>query len=235
MTQSEHNRVSDAEQARAALVSYFSRFGDELEQVRALLQLRLEQLALAYCRRHNLPREAVLVTTRVKSLASVLNKLARRGWPPFNDPTEVITDMIGARVVCWFVDDCHAMVTLVASSKHLSLDAEVENYIAQPKPTGYRAIHLLARVSYDSVQGTESAARIELAEQLCEIQIRSKLQDAWGDITHEFHYKAKGRGIEQRQHEQALAAIAGRLAAEDEALMQIRNAYQKLAANSDSD
>jgi putative GTP pyrophosphokinase len=47
-------------------------------------------------------------------------------------------------------------------------------------------------ITYDSVQRDEKQQiRIVPEEMICEIQIRTKLQDAWGDITHEFHYKAK--------------------------------------------
>ncbi|MBY5991730.1 GTP pyrophosphokinase family protein [Ferrimonas balearica] len=219
------------EHDRARLVRYFGRYGDELEQIRELLQIRLDQLALAYCRRHRLPREAVAVTTRVKTLNSVLNKLARRGWPPFEHPLDAITDLIGARVVCWFVDDCLGMLRFIASSKHLTFQSDTEDYIHHPKKTGYRALHLLAQVSYDSVSGTQTDARIESAQMLCEIQIRSKLQDAWGDITHEFHYKAKAQGVRDSAYEKVLAGIASQLAEEDQRLMKIRDAYQALAAS----
>lgn len=226
MTEKPH---SEAERARDGLLEFFARYGDELERIRALLQIRLDQLAQAYCRRHNLPAEAVLVSTRVKTLNSVLNKLDRRGWPGFVEPTEVITDLIGARVVCWFVDDCLGMLSFISASKHLTFQSEVEDYIHCPKASGYRAIHLLAQVSYDSVQGSAGAARIEAAQMLCEVQIRSKLQDAWGDMTHEFHYKAKVDGMDHREHEQRLRDIATRLANEDLALMAIRDAYQALS------
>ncbi len=218
--------------ARGAVMQYYQRQGESLEQVRALLQIRLDQLARAYCRRHRLPPEAVWVQTRVKPLASVLNKLARKGWPHFETPTEVIADILGARVVCWFVDDCNGMLALISSSKHLRFEREIEDYIQHPKASGYRAIHLTAHISYDCVQGDEAAATIVAAEIPGEIQIRSKLQDAWGDITHEFHYKAKARGVDQQAYERVLAQVAARLAREDAALMQIRNAYQGLAAAS---
>ncbi|GAA5188336.1 GTP pyrophosphokinase [Ferrimonas gelatinilytica] len=225
--------MSSTEQAvawtRAAVMQFYQHQGESLEQVRALLQIRLDQLARAYCRRHRLPPEAVWVLTRVKPLTSVLSKLARKGWPRFESPTDVLADIIGARVVCWFVDDCNGMLALISSSKHLRFEREVEDYIRHPKASGYRAIHLTAHVSYDCVQGDEAAAKIVAAEIPAEIQVRSKLQDAWGDITHEFHYKAKGQGLEQQAYEQVLAEIAARLAEEDGALMQIRNAYQRLA------
>lgn len=90
-------------------------------------------------------------------------------------------------------------------------------------------MHLLAWVGYDRVQRHSNPVVISSEEMICEIQIRTKLQDAWGDITHEFHYKAKCAGVENRVDEQLLAQISRRLADEDESLLMLRNAYQRFA------
>ncbi|MFT5505633.1 MAG: putative GTP pyrophosphokinase [Gammaproteobacteria bacterium] len=74
-----------------------------------VLHIRLSQLALAYTINNNLPAEAVTVSTRVKTLKSFLKKMDKISWPQFYYPTEVIQDLIGARVVCWLVDDCEGI------------------------------------------------------------------------------------------------------------------------------
>ena len=66
---------------------------------------------------------------------------------------------------------------------------------------------------------------------ICEIQIRTKLQDAWGDITHEFHYKAKNLGVDDKNLEDFLSDISDRLLQEDRTLIKFRNVYQTLADN----
>jgi putative GTP pyrophosphokinase len=88
----------------------------------------------------------------------------------------------------------------------------IKDYIANPQPAGYRAIHVFAKVPYDSVQRAGDTVVVVPQNRLCEIQVRSKLQDAWGDITHEFFYKAKNVGVKDSRLEQFLADIAGRLA-----------------------
>lgn len=54
---------------------------------------------------------------------------------------------------------------------------------------------ILADVGYDSVQRKNEKIVITDETMVCEIQIRTKLQGAWDDITHEFHYKAGTAGI----------------------------------------
>src|ERR1700730_3133421 len=86
---------------RARTTRFYGRYGSELERIAELLQIKLKQLALAYTLNNRLPPEAVQVTTRVKSLESFLKKLEADGWPTFYYPTEVVKDLVGARVVCW--------------------------------------------------------------------------------------------------------------------------------------
>ncbi|CRM65452.1 hypothetical protein HX810_25500 [Pseudomonas salomonii] len=218
------------EELKQRLVRFYDRYGKDLEQIKSLLEIRLSQLALAYTIDNKLPPEAVRITARVKGLGSFLKKLEKKGWPQFYYPTDIVNDLIGARVVCWFLDDCHGFMKLINSSHHLKLDSDVEDYIKEPKRSGYRSIHLVGSVAYDSVdRGEDKEIVIAPREMKCEIQIRTKLQDAWGDVTHEFHYKAKSSGVENNDLEGFLSDISDRLATEDLTLIKFRKAYQRLA------
>ncbi|WP_205729105.1 GTP pyrophosphokinase [Ferrimonas sediminicola] len=217
------------DELKARAIRFYERYGKDMEQISDLLNIRLSQLAQAYTLENALPQEAITIATRVKSLGSFLKKLEKRGWPQFYYPTEVIQDLIGARVVCWFVDDCRGMQQFIAGSKHLTVHQEVEDYIGQPKASGYRSIHLLADVGYDRVQRNGLEVEIQDGSMVCEIQIRTMLQDAWGQITHEFHYKAQTAGVNNTFYERILAEIAGRLSNEDASLLTLRDAYQDLA------
>lgn len=212
------------------LLRFYSRYGSELNNIAALLEIKLKQLCLAYTIQNHLPTEAMRVQTRIKSYDSAIKKLERKGWPEFYYPTEVITDLVGARIVCWFIDDCEGILKFIESSSQLSIiKGSLENYIEKPKESGYRSIHILANLAYDSVKN--DAGKIEIVDDMmvCEIQIRTKLQDAWGDITHEFHYKAKASGIENHTYEGFLADVATRLRHEDDVLKRFREVYQGLA------
>jgi putative GTP pyrophosphokinase len=161
-----------------------------LESISQVLKIRLDQLASAYSVENKLPRKAVVVQSRVKSLTSFLTKLERINWPMFHYPTEVITDLIGARVICWFVDDCYGMLDYIQATTQFRIQPRsLEDYIIDPKRTGYRSIHLLADVSYDRVKTDRERRTVVEDRMICEIQIRTKLQDAWAEFTHDVQFK----------------------------------------------
>ncbi|WP_320718199.1 GTP pyrophosphokinase [Enterobacter asburiae] len=210
---------------------FYNRYGSDLEQISELLKIRLTQLSLAYTIKNNLPPEAIKVSTRVKSQSSFLKKLKKKNWPQFYYPTDIIKDLIGARVICWFVDDCHGVKSFISSSKHIIISENIEDYIEKPKDSRYRSIHLQGDISYDAITRDNKTKEIIIGSKYmtCEIQIRTKLQDAWADITHEFHYKAKNAGVDNQIYEELLSEISDRLKNEDKTMLTLRNAYQKLA------
>jgi len=209
-------------------IRFFDFYGDELESISQLLKIRLDQLASAYTAESDIPREAIQVHARVKSLTSFLRKLEKTNWPMFGYPTEVIMDLIGARVICWFIDDCYGMLDYIQATKQFRINPRsLEDYIKDPKRTGYRSIHLLADISYDRVKTYKKQRTVVEDTMICEIQIRTKLQDAWAEFTHEVHCEVPG-GFEA-DYETAIAEIAGRLAAEDRSALVVRDILQKHA------
>jgi putative GTP pyrophosphokinase len=215
-------------------IRFFDLYGDELESISQVLKIRLGGLASVYTVENKLPREAVGVHSRVKSLASFLRKLEKINWPMFHYPTEVIYDLIGARVICWFVDDCYGMLDYIqATRQFLIKPRSLEDYIKDPKPTGYRALHILADVSYNRVKTLDERHTIIEDRMICEIQIRTKFQDAWSDFTHEVHSKVP---IEfQADYDTAIANIANKLAVEDKSAMAVRDILQKLTEKKELD
>ena len=227
MRRQEHLTI---EELKGRAIRFFDRYGRDLEQIRQILEIRLNQLALAYTIDYNLPPEAIVVSTRVKTLKSFLEKAENLKWPQFYYPTEIVNDLIGARVTCWFIDDCEGITKLICNSRHLVVDKEeIADYIQNPKKSGYRAIHILASVGYDSVQRENGKIVISNKYMKCEIQVRTKLQDAWADVTHGFHYKAKKSGVDNRVYEKILCEVSDRLANEDKSILTVRDAYQNLA------
>lgn len=212
----------------------FSKYANEYDYIRQLLEVRLNQIAEVYTMQNNLPRESVKVFTRVKSLQSFLRKLENNGWKDFYMPSEISQDLIGARIVCWFLDDCYGIEKLIKTSKQLHIHQDTyKDYIKTPKKSGYRSIHFNADVKYDRVKrDNNNSLYFGEDDMICEIQIRTKIQDVFGDLTHEFHYK-DGKEVSNTiiGLEKILELQAKRLESEDESFVQIRDIYQQNKSN----
>lgn len=78
------------------------------------------------------------VTGRRKSTESILAKMKRKGVPLAG-----IMDRVGLRIVVETEAECYAVRDLLRSSFAL-VPGEEDDYIAAPKPSGYRSLHLAA-------------------------------------------------------------------------------------------
>jgi putative GTP pyrophosphokinase len=221
----------DREQLKDRAFRCYSRYGGELDAIRELAHIKLSQVAFAYCLANELPKEAIFVKSRVKSLSSFLRKLEASDWPQFYYPTDIAKDIIGLRVICWFSSDCYQLLEILKSTNqfHVSQEHKLRDYNETPKEAGYRGIHLYAEVDYDRVVRENDQVKLRPATYLCELQIRTKLQDGWADVTHDFVYKAQLDGIKNEEYETFIADISERLALEDKTFAKLRKFYQGLA------
>jgi putative GTP pyrophosphokinase len=201
---------------------FYLRYGSEVENLCRLVEVKLTQLCLAYTLNNQLPREALEVVARVKPQTSFIDKLERLGWPEFYYPTDIIRDLIGARVVCWFVDDCYGIQKMIEQSHGFSVHSdETEDFIAKAKPSGYRSIHLMADFTYDSVTRGGGSHELTPRTMVCEIQIRTRLQNAFGQLTHDFPYKSSNSEA-GKHYQERVAQMAESLAEQDRAASHIR-------------
>lgn len=131
---------------------------------------------------------ATVAEDRVKDLASLWAKARRNGWAP-EEALSRAEDAIGMRIVCNNLEDVPRAKDLLLEAPELRLvDGSLQDYLACPKDTGYRAMHFL--VTY-AVVPQEGAAETAVK---CEIQIRTYLADAWARLSHQDFYK-EGAGI----------------------------------------
>src|SRR5882724_976000 len=138
-----------------------------------------------------------------------------------------IHDIVGTRISCNTLNDVYAVareIKTVATSQLANCtmvkqheDYE-DDYIKNPKESGYRGLSLLVGVPVAIGDHTEHVT--------CEIQIRTLLQHAWGELTHEDTYKPEMKipalivVLSKR--------LANTLAVLDEIAQDIRNELDKL-------
>lgn len=121
------------------------------------------------------------IQTRVKTPKSIVDKLQRRGFPvTLESAREHLTDIAGIRVICSYIDDIYLIAGLLVSQDDIAL-VRCSDYIQQPKPNGYRSLHLIVTVP------VFLSDRTELVK--AEIQIRTIAMDFWASLDHELSYK----------------------------------------------
>lgn len=140
------------------------------------------------------------------------------------DAFDVLTDIVGTRITCNTVEDVRQVVEAIRDASSLKFPQGVpdekcyEDYISQPKDSGYRAVHLLVEVEVPA-----GSAHVPIT---CEIQIRTLLQNAWGELTHEDTFKP---GVKVPPLVSALSKrLATTLAVLDEIAQDLRDELAKI-------
>lgn len=156
------------------------------EQLNSILQQSIE----AECDVSD-PDRVKLVASRVKSKARIAEKIQRRirnreivAPESIEDVQNSIFDIIGLRIICKTLRDVDLASKAVTAAYGTQLEqvGDPKDYIHNPKPSGYRSLHYLLRVS---VPDGDHQVPVP-----CEVQVRTMMQDAWGELTHENSYKS---------------------------------------------
>ena len=121
------------------------------------------------------------IKTRLKSYGSIKEKMERRGIVPSPKNIEnSINDIAGVRVICTFLDDVYAVAEALLKQDDITL-IERKDYIQNPKPNGYRSLHLIIEVPI-FLQHEKHLVKVEN-------QLRTIAMDFWASLEHEMRYK----------------------------------------------
>ncbi len=123
------------------------------------------------------------IKSRIKSPESIALKLDRHGLPmTLENMTLSLNDVAGVRVICPYVADIYDVRDMFLSQADIRL-IEEKDYIASPKPSGYRSLHIVVETD------------VYLSEYVCpvrvEIQLRTIAMDFWSSLEHKMRYKAE--------------------------------------------
>jgi len=135
-----------------------------------------EEYSLAYDRN---PINSI--KSRLKSFLSIKEKLTRRELPfSLKSLEENINDVAGIRVICSFPEDVYTLAEALLKQDDITL-IEKKDYIAKPKPNGYRSLHLIVSVPVFLAH--------EKRLMKVEIKIRTIAMDFWASLEHQLRYK----------------------------------------------
>jgi len=137
------------------------------------------------------------IKSRLKSTDSLAKKLARKGFPMSVDSIEQnIYDVAGVRVVCTFPEDMFSLAESLLSQDDVIL-IERRDYVASPKPSGYRSLHLIIEVPI-FLEREKRSVKVE-------VQLRTISMNFWASLEHQLRYK-------KNLSDEEAAAVAAELA-----------------------
>ena len=164
------------------------------------------------------------IHTRLKSQTSILEKMGRLGLPISMESIEAnLSDIAGARVICPYIDDIYRIADALTAQDDVEL-LRRKDYIREPKPNGYRSLHLIVRVP---VHFSETVKPVR-----AEIQIRTMAMDFWASLEHQIKYKQNDPGAEEIVAR--LRDCAEVIAESDRKMLDIRQQMDELRGEPDS-
>lgn len=151
------------------------------------------------------------VSPRLKTPASISAKAQRIGCPLTPQALRArILDIAGLRIVCGFVSDVYTVADMLTRQPDVTL-VETEDYIARPKASGYRSLHLLVEIPVFLSDRVESVP--------VEVQLRTVAMDLWASLEHKIHYK---------HHSEVPAGLRAELAATAEDAARLDQRMERL-------
>ena len=189
------------------LMSYYECAIMEIETKFRVLN---HELSLEY---DNNPIESI--KTRVKSYDSILKKIRRKNIPlNLQSIEENLKDIAGVRVICSFPDDIYKLAESFLKQDDITL-IERKDYIKNPKPSGYRSLHLIVQVPI-FLQNEKKMVNVE-------VQFRTIAMDFWASLDHKMRYKKELSSEEVEILQEELYDCARQSAALDERMQRIRD------------
>lgn len=189
------------------LMSYYECAIMEIETKFRVLN---HELSLEY---DNNPIESI--KTRVKSYDSILKKIRRKNIPlNLQAIEENLKDIAGVRVICSFPDDIYKLAESFLKQDDITL-IERKDYIKNPKPSGYRSLHLIVQVPI-FLQNEKKMVNVE-------VQFRTIAMDFWASLDHKMRYKKELSDEEVEILQEELYDCAKQSVALDERMQRIRD------------
>ncbi|MBQ6787318.1 MAG: GTP pyrophosphokinase family protein [Lachnospiraceae bacterium] len=200
-----NNTIEDSTQAFQELMMQYD---CAMLEVKTKLEVLNKELALVHSRN---PFESI--KCRIKSQESIAGKLERRGLEcSIENIEKELNDIAGIRVICSFPEDIYMLVDCLLQQDDIIL-VEQKDYIKNPKPNGYRSLHLILDIPI-FLTNEKKHMRVE-------VQFRTIAMDFWASLEHKMKYKKHIENAESISEE--LKYCADLISQLDRRMEQIRN------------
>ncbi len=146
-------------------------YNSAIKEIRTKLEILDDEFSIKFA--HNPIHH---MECRLKKPKSIIDKLEKKGRKTVDE----LYDIAGVRVICNYIDDIYQIADLLTRQDDITL-VRVRDYIKEPKPNGYRSLHLIVKVPIFLAEKTELVP--------VEIQIRTIAMDFWASLEHQLKYK----------------------------------------------
>lgn len=153
---------------------------------------------------------------RIKSTDSVREKLQLNGYAATAESgLRQLSDIIGLRVVTHFVGDIYTVLEQMQQDPSWRV-VLIKDYIANPKPNGYRSLHIILAIPFNC-EGIDNI--------MVEVQLRTIAMDCWASLEHQLKYKKNIKNANLIVDE--LKRCADEMASTDLTMQTIRDLIQR--------
>ena len=190
-----------------------SKYRCAIMEIETKFKVLNEQYSLQYDRN---PIETI--KTRLKSMESISRKLAQKGKSfSAKSMEENLDDIAGVRVICSFQEDIYTLAKCLLDQDDIEL-LETKDYIKNPKPSGYRSLHLIVRVPI-FLQNEKCFMKVE-------VQLRTIAMDFWASLEHKLRYKKEIPEFEKDSLQKELFECAQMINTLDQRMEAVKNLEQ---------
>lgn len=159
------------------------------------------------------------ISCRLKSPLSIMEKLSRKGLPMnAKSIEENLFDVAGIRVICSHPSDIYMLADKLCNQDDIRLVCK-KDYIKNPKPNGYRSLHLIVEIPIFLSNEKKYMA--------VEVQFRTIAMDFWASLEHKIRYK-KELSEESLKIAEELKLCADDISALDARMQSIRDRIEQM-------
>lgn len=163
------------------------------------------------------------IKSRLKSPRSIIEKLGRK-LTTIDEKSltkhieEELYDVAGVRVICAFQEDIYHLADLLIQQDDIRL-VRVKDYIKNPKPNGYRSLHLILEIPVFLKSG-KTPVKVE-------VQFRTIAMDFWASLDHQLKYKKQLEEQDAAEIGEQLRECAETIARTDWQMLDIRRKIEE--------
>lgn len=165
------------------------------------------------------------IKTRLKTAEGIMNKLSRKNIPfSVESIEENLSDVAGVRVICSFPQDVYMLANCLLQQDDITL-VEKKDYLENPKPSGYRSLHLIVQVPI-FLMDKKKIMKVE-------VQLRTIAMDFWASLEHKLQYKKNINPEAAKKIREELKSCAEESSALDRHMDDIRCLIEKFSVETE--